>query len=267
MSSLSEKITEVLNDEGIKNMITEEVDKLSEAKAKEIAQNYIDILEKEADKYLEKRVNTLTEKVSDIVEEAVKMFVNKYKSSFKTRKNELKIDAILESLSMVCKLAGVNAEMITEEVNNIRSKDSKILEAKIDSLKKLLEDESTESAQLSEKYNSDVEGYKNALIEKDKEIKRLNSKVRRKELENSEINEEKDNIAKLGVIAELKQGLSLSESEEFEKAALDVPFSLDKSYINSLTKLRDSITEKSSLNEVTENEDNSEVDSWYYKYI
>lgn len=267
MDSLSEKITKVFNDEDIKTMISEEVDKLSETKAREIAQNYIDILEKEADKYLEERVNTLTEKVSDIVEEAVKMFVNKHKNAFKVYKNELKVDAILESLSMVCKLAGVNAEMITEEVNHIQTKDSRILESKITNLKKLLDEEVTESERLCERYNSDIENYKNALSEKEKEIKRLNGKIREKEIENDEINEEKSKIAKLGIIAELKQGLSLSEVEEFENNALNIPFSLDKSYIDSLTKLKDSIVEKSQLNEVTEPEDNNEEDSCIYKYI
>lgn len=266
--NITEAVQNAFNDSEISEMIKEKVETLSNEKAQRIAENYIDILEKEADKYLQKKVDRITENVSSIVEETVKMFVNKYKGAFTNYKNTIKSEAILESLVNVCKLAGVNAEMITEEVHDISTKNERVLKSKISCLERLINEEQNSSKTLKKQHESDIENLKDEISEKEKEIQRLNDKLKEKELENDEITEEKNNIAKLGIIAELKQGLSLSESREFEKNAINIPFSLDKSYVDKLNTLKESITEKS-LNEVTDNnvDENNDEDFYMNKYI
>ena len=72
----------------------------------------------------------------------------------------------------------------------------------------------------------------------------------------------------MGVISELKNGLSLMESKKFEKMAKNIPFSADKEYIRKLKDLKESIQDMPTLNEVTDKpvEKTEEVSS-YRKYL
>lgn len=263
MNKLTEAIDKALQDDEINEMIKTKVDELSETKAKEIANKYIDILEGEAEKYIDEKVTKLTEKVSNIIEECIGLFVDKYKNAFNVYENELKIEAILESLSTVCKLAGVNAEMITNEVNNQRTQNESILNSKLSSLKNIL-DEERNAGKLAKR------DYERSLNEKDEEINELKSKIHEKDIKYAEVNEEKNNIAKLGIIAEMKQNMSLKESKMFEKNAMNIPFTMDKDYINKLNYLKDSIKEEN-LNEVTNDETNennvTKNEKWFNKYV
>lgn len=267
---ITEAVQSAFNDNEISEMIKDNVEKLSNKKAQRIAEKYIDILEKEADKYLQKKIDKLTENVSLIVEDTVKIFVAKYKDEITGKKTSLKTEAILEGLATICKIAGVNAEMITEEVNNISTKNEKILESKISCLERLINEEQNETKKLKKQHESDLEDMRDKVAEKEKEIQTLNDKLKEQELEKDELTEEKNNIAKLGIIAELKQGLSLSESREFEKNAVNIPFSLDKSYVDKLTTLKESIQEEP-LTEVIDGCDKVEnqngEETWYDKYI
>lgn len=301
MDKLTETINKVFEDAEIKNLISDEIERISECKAKEKATEYINILEKEANEYLDKKVSRIVEHVSEILEETVKMFTEKYKAEIDCHKADVKSHAILEALTTMCTIAGVSAETITKEANNISTKNEKMLESKISCLKKLLAEEQDNSKILEKRKCKEIDELRESMTEKCEEIERLNDvihekelkniqlsdkndelenkldtnetemqrlndKIKEIELENDQITEEKNNIAKLGIIAELKQDLSLSESREFEKNAINIPFSMDKSYIDKLTTLKDSIVENQ-LNEVTTKEESNEVQKWYDKYI
>jgi len=79
------------------------------------------------------------------------------------------------------------------------------------------------------------------------------------------LEKEVDNLVKLGVIAELKEGMTLVESEKFEKLAGIVDFSKDESYVNSLKMIKESVVgavekKEEVLEESTEKKISSAID-------
>ena len=59
--------------------------------------------------------------------------------------------------------------------------------------------------------------------------------------ENLTLKAENDKLIKLGIINEMKEGLSLLESEKFEKAASTIEYTRDSSYTEKLEILKESI--------------------------
>ena len=55
------------------------------------------------------------------------------------------------------------------------------------------------------------------------------------------VNEENSNLIQLGVIYDLKEGLSLVESEKFDKLAKLVEFTKDQTYVEKLNTIKESI--------------------------
>ncbi len=68
--------------------------------------------------------------------------------------------------------------------------------------------------------------------------------------QNKSLSKENQDVVKMGVISELKTGLTLTESKKFEKVAESIPFSADRDYVRKLKEIRDGI-QGSVLNEVT----------------
>jgi chromosome segregation ATPase len=68
--------------------------------------------------------------------------------------------------------------------------------------------------------------------------------------QNKSLSKENQDVVRMGVISELKNGLTLTESKKFEKMAENIPFSADRDYIRKLKDIRDGI-QGSTLNEVT----------------
>lgn len=59
--------------------------------------------------------------------------------------------------------------------------------------------------------------------------------------ENISLEKENENLIKMGVIAEMKEGLSIVESEKFTKLAAIVEFSKDEEYANKLETIKESV--------------------------
>jgi len=79
------------------------------------------------------------------------------------------------------------------------------------------------------------------------------------------LEKEVDDLVKLGVIAELKEGMTLVESEKFEKLAGIVEFSKDEAYVNSLKMIKESVVgtvekKEEVLEESTEKKISSAID-------
>lgn len=237
MQKLQEQIEKVLGSEDVKNLIKEEVEKLSNEKCDEKLGEYIDALDAETEKYIDEKLEKIARKCGEILEDVVESFVSENAGTFKNYQSTLKTDAILEALTTVCKIAGVNAETIMNEANesDLRNsnKNEKLLQQRITCLQKQIYEA---EEQLNDKEKE--------LEEKQEEIEKLESKISDKEKEKENITEEKNKIAKLGLIAELGSGLGLTESEEFKKKAEDIPFTMNESYIKRLKTLRESIVEK-----------------------
>jgi hypothetical protein len=82
--------------------------------------------------------------------------------------------------------------------------------------------------------------------------------------ENISLKEENDNLIKMGIVQEIKGGLSIVESEKFEKLAELVEFSKDSDYLEKLETIKESVKTSKSEDNLNEdkNEDNGEVPIW-----
>lgn len=78
--------------------------------------------------------------------------------------------------------------------------------------------------------------------------------------ENINMKEENDKLIKMGVISEMKEGLSIVESEKFEKLADIVEFSKDEDYAVKLQTIKESVkgTVEENLDEDADSEDSVE---------
>lgn len=60
-------------------------------------------------------------------------------------------------------------------------------------------------------------------------------------VENLEIKKENTDLIKTGIIAEMKEGLSLVESKKFEKMAVMIPFTRDEKFTEQLEVIKESV--------------------------
>ena len=82
--------------------------------------------------------------------------------------------------------------------------------------------------------------------------------------ENIALKEENDTLVKMGVIAEMKEGLSIVESEKFVKLANLVEFTKDEAYAQKLETIKESVqsageTKEEKLEEKVETQDKKPV--------
>jgi len=137
-------------------------------------------------------------------------------------------------------------EGLTEKASNRFDKLAKIVEftndsAYLDKLEMIREnvlvgcpDESVDLAESNDRLESVILDLKEELSGLKEEVITINEEV-------STINEEKEELIKLGVITELKEGLSIIQSEKFERLATQIDFVNDMSFVNKLEALKESV--------------------------
>lgn len=182
-----------------------------ELKAKEIAEERILVLEEKAQEFEATKTQMLEEKAQEFIEmkmaeigETVEKYLNRIVEDFIAESKE----------SLEKSIKSENADMIVEAFDSLIVATgvelSRIVEAK-------------ENSEDSAKLEDTIKKY-DSLME-----------------ENLSLQAENDKLVKLGIINEMKEGLSLLESEKFEKAASTIEFSRDSSYIEKLEILKESI--------------------------
>lgn len=229
--SLDEKVFTAELKESLETQFNDAV----ETKAAEIAAVKIDAEYNKLNEKSEEHITFLNEKAEDYIElkqtemlESVDKYLDRVVSDFITEA-KASLDESVKS---------EKADMLVEAFETMLTATgvevSKIVEAKDESS---AENKLTESVEKHDK-----------LID-----------------ENILLKEENENLIKMGIISELKEGLSIVESEKFEKLADLIEFSRDEAFIDKLETIKESI--KGSIENVNVNEDVNEDDKPAWSHL
>ena len=260
LENLKESVADALDDEDVKKTIKEEIDNAAEEKAKilldkekkeleEHCENYKKELAKEAQKRINEEVSKMQKVLSKYVDRVTKDFLREHEEDFRMYENVTKVETILESLKTVMAVAGIHTQEVIEGVEQRKNKYDNVLEARVKGLQDQINALHEENRTLRESINIHKQKHANLIKE------------------NKSLNRENQDVVKMGVISELKNGLTLTESKKFEKMAMNIPFSADKEYIRKLKDLKESIQDMPVLNEVTDKQnDNTEETSCIANY-
>ena len=199
------------------NSLDEKVDEYTNLLQEEYEEK-LNSLDEKAEEYIELYKDEMNEKVSEYLDRAVQEFIQESKEQLCINVDNAKAEALTEAYSKFALMAGVEVSDIAEAYNDTRS------ENRINSL-------IGENDQL---VNENLK-----LVNK---IKSLNEKI--------------DNLMKLGLIKEMTEGMSLTESRKFERLAELVEFTNDGSFVESLEKIRDTVKKDSDDN--VEDQDDSD---------
>lgn len=276
LEKLKESVADALEDEDLTLSIQEEIKNAAEEKAKLLFDEEKAKLEEECQKYKneldarsQKRINEVEEKAKEheeeleeeckkfkreltkrsqkrineevskmkkvleqYVEQVTKDFLREHEEDFRMFENVTKVETILEGLKTVMAVAGIHTQEIIEGVEIRNNKRDNVLESRVKGLQDQLNQLHEENRSLKD--TIDEQKQKHADLLKENEL----------------LNRENQDVVKMGVISELKNGLTLTESKKFEKMAKNIPFSADRDFIKKLKDLKESIQDLPVLNEV-----------------
>lgn len=190
---------------------------------------------------MESELNDEKAKTSEL-EEALKMKARENKL------NEQKIQDLKEKL-----------QQNLDSFNELKSSSKKLLEE--------VENLTESNKELKEKNNSLTESIKTLKTD----FRSLNSKniqlsesVKSLSQKNMTLSSENAKILKMGVISEMKQGMTLTEAKRFEQIADQIPFEQTKDYFDKLEVLKEELLNNpkyKKLNEVTDEPESETEDS------
>lgn len=276
LEKLKESVADVLKDEDLTLSIQEEIKNAAEEKAKLLFDEEKAKLEEECQKYKneldarsQKRINEVEQKAKEheeeleeeckkfkrelakrsqkrineevskmkkvleqYVEQVTKDFLKEHEEDFRMFENVTKVETILEGLKTVMAVAGIHTQEIIEGVEIRNNKRDNVLESRVKGLQDQLNQLHEENRSLKDTINEQKQKHADLLKE------------------NELLNRENQDVVKMGVISELKNGLTLTESKKFEKMAKNIPFSADRDFIKKLKDLKESIQDLPVLNEV-----------------
>ena len=276
LEKLKESVADALEDEDLTQSIQEEIKNAAEEKAKLLFDEEKAKLEEECQKYKneldtrsQKRINEVEQKAKEheeeleeecrkfkreltkrsqkrineevskmkkvleqYVEQVTKDFLREHEEDFRMFENVTKVETILEGLKTVMAVAGIHTQEIIEGVEIRNNKRDNVLESRVKGLQDQLNQLHEENRSLKD--TIDEQKQKHADLLKENEL----------------LNRENQDVVKMGVISELKNGLTLTESKKFEKMAKNIPFSADRDFIKKLKDLKESIQDLPVLNEV-----------------
>jgi len=216
--SLDEKVFTPELKESLQTQFNEAVEAKATAIAEEKIQEEIESLNEKSEQHI------------DFLEEKADEYV------------QTKVDELIESLDkyldrvvqeFVSEAQGALDESVKSEKADmiIEAFDSMLTAVGVDVAKIV---EAKDETEAESKLQESIEKY-DALIE-----------------ENIELKEENETLIKIGVINEMKEGLSIVEGEKFERLANLVDFSKDKKYYEKLETIKESVkgaVDKEDLNE------------------
>lgn len=189
-------------------------------------------LTKRSQKRINEEVSKMKKVLEQYVEQVTKDFLREHEEDFRMFENVTKVETILEGLKTVMAVAGIHTQEIIEGVEIRNNKRDNVLESRVKGLQDQLNQLHEENRSLKD--TIDEQKQKHADLLKENEL----------------LNRENQDVVKMGVISELKNGLTLTESKKFEKMAKNIPFSADRDFIKKLKDLKESIQDLPVLNEV-----------------
>lgn len=210
----------------------EEKAKEREEELEEECRNFKKELTKRTQKRINEEVSKMKKVLEQYVEQVTKDFLREHEEDFRMFENVTKVETILEGLKTVMAVAGIHTQEIIEGVEIRNNKRDNVLESRVKGLQDQLNQLHEENRSLKD--TIDEQKQKHADLLKENEL----------------LNRENQDVVKMGVISELKNGLTLTESKKFEKMAKNIPFSADRDFIKKLKDLKESIQDLPVLNEV-----------------
>ena len=213
------ELFESLNiDDKTKAELTEAFDKAVMTKSVELMETHvqekIDEARLELEEEYKEKVEDLEETLDGYLTSVVEEFVAKNEINHEKIIDESKVLKLLEMFDGMLKASGI--EML------------EIQEAKTE--KEILEDENSPENRLN----------------------RLEEKLSEKEHDLIEARKEADMYLKTGIVAEISEGLTVTEKEKFETLADMIEFSRDKKYVDALETIKESILSNRSEDELKE---------------
>lgn len=225
----------------------------------------------------------MLEKLFESLDE--KVFTAELKESLETQFNEaveLKAATLAESrieeeVDSLNEKSEQHIEFLNEKADEfVAMKQSEMVESLDKYLDRIVEEFVTEAKDAldesvkSEKADMIIEAFESMLVAGGVEVSRIveakDDSAVEAELEESvtkydalveeniSLKEENDKLLKAGIIAEMKEGLSLVEAEKFEKLADIVDFARDETFTSKLETIKESIKGAEVETEVTEEE-------------
>lgn len=195
-----------LNDE-MKVQLTEAFDKAVLTKSVELMDEHVETKVSEAKELLEEEYSEKVEDLEDTLDgyltSVVEEFVADNAASYETQIEDEKTKKLLEMFDAMLVITGVTMS----DINESRS-------------------------------DRDIREDANSL---ENQIDRLDTRLSEKEADLAKARREANTFLKAGVIAETKEGLSMIESEKFEKLAEMITFSRDEAYTSALDTIKASI--------------------------
>jgi len=228
------ELFESLNiDDKTKAELTEAFDKAVMAKSVELMESHVQEKIEEAKAELEEeyqeKVEDLEETLDGYLTSVVEEFVTENSVKHERIIDEAKVEKLLELFDNVVKVTGV--EML------------EIQEAKTE--KEILED---------------ADSLENRLA-------RFEDRLSEKEHELIESRKEAELYLKSGVIAEISEGLTITEKEKFEVLSNMIPFSRDEKYVDALETIKENLISSRSpdFNESIKQVDDTKLPTVAYK--
>jgi hypothetical protein len=210
-----ERIFESLDEK----VFTPELKKALEAQFNEAVETKAESI---AEATIEEEIDSLNEKAEQHVE-----FLNKKAEEYITMKQEEMVESLDKYLERVVdKFVAEAKELLAESVKS--EKADMIIEA----FDAMLVATGVQVAQIVEA--KDETAIETKLVESTAKYDALVE-------ENIALSEENKKLIKMGVISELKEGLSLVEAEKFEKLAELVEFSKSGEFLTKLTTIKESV--------------------------
>jgi hypothetical protein len=175
-----------------------------------------------ADERIEEEINSLNEKAEKHID-----FLNEKAEEYVKVKQQEMVDSLDKYLERVVEeFVNDLKETLTESVKSekaemiIEAFDSMLIATGV-KISEIVE--AKNSSSLEKKLEESIEKY-DALVE-----------------ENINLSQENKNLIKMGLINEMKEDLSLIESEKFEKLANLVQFTKDEEFVSKLETIKESI--------------------------
>lgn len=187
--------------EAVELKALEKIDEKLEEKISEL-DDHCETFKQSLEEEYKNKENLLTEKMEEYLELVVDEFLKEAKDSLDIEVDNKKCQALVEAFSNILETAGV-------DLLSIKNKSDKVLEES-----KIKEQDSVKR--------------------QDETINFLLDKV-------SKLEEENKNLLKLGLVNELKEGLTVVEAEKFDRLADLVENTADDKYLEKLTSIKNSV--------------------------
>lgn len=239
MNKLFESLDEKVFTPELKEQLEAEFNAAVEDRANLIAESKLEDEKVNLDKICQEYKQQLDESYRELVSEKEKEFEEKYQ-----KLSEAYVNECLEEINE--KVAAYTDDVVNDFVNEI--KDTLSNDVSIKRSEAIIECVKAQTILTAVKLD-DLEEAEEKLHEEDQAtVESLQNKINTLMNENIELKNTNNELLKAGIINEVAEGLNVVEAEKFKNLAESfVEFTNDKSYIEKLEALKESVISKNTI--------------------